>query len=74
MAVSVIGGLIASTALSLFVVPVIYTLFDDLEHAIGRGYRALMGRKAELPVEPAVPVVTAPSKAAPADTFGTMFD
>jgi multidrug efflux pump subunit AcrB len=34
MAVSVIGGLIASTALSLFVVPVIYTLFDDLENAI----------------------------------------
>ena len=77
MAVSVIGGLIASTALSLFVVPVIYTLFDDLEHAIGRGYRALRGRQAEVPVEPAAPVVvaaTAPSKAAPEDTFGTMFD
>jgi len=28
----VIGGLLASTALSLFVVPVIYTLMDDLEH------------------------------------------
>ncbi len=32
MGASVIGGLIASTALSLFVVPVIYTMFDDLEH------------------------------------------
>jgi Cu/Ag efflux pump CusA len=32
MGVSVIGGLIASTALSLFVVPVIYTLVDDFEH------------------------------------------
>jgi multidrug efflux pump subunit AcrB len=32
MGASVIGGLVASTALSLFVVPVIYTLFDDLEH------------------------------------------
>ncbi|MEO8307496.1 MAG: efflux RND transporter permease subunit [Pseudomonadota bacterium] len=31
MGASVIGGLIASTALSLFVVPVIYTMFDDLE-------------------------------------------
>ena len=31
MGASVIGGLVASTALSLFVVPVIYTLFDDLE-------------------------------------------
>jgi hypothetical protein len=49
MAVSVIGGLIASTALSLFVVPVIYTLFDDLEHAIVRGYNKITGRKANAP-------------------------
>ncbi len=49
MAVSVIGGLIASTALSLFVVPVIYTLFDDLENAIHRGYNAIRGRKADVP-------------------------
>jgi multidrug efflux pump subunit AcrB len=34
MGAAVIGGLIASTALSLFVVPVIYTLFDDLEHKV----------------------------------------
>ncbi|MEO6367291.1 MAG: efflux RND transporter permease subunit, partial [Steroidobacteraceae bacterium] len=31
MGAAVIGGLLASTALSLFVVPVIYTLMDDLE-------------------------------------------
>jgi multidrug efflux pump subunit AcrB len=36
MGAAVIGGLLASTALSLFVVPVIYTLMDDLEHAIKR--------------------------------------
>jgi multidrug efflux pump subunit AcrB len=36
MGAAVIGGLIASTALSLFVVPVIYTLFDDLEHRVKR--------------------------------------
>ncbi|MFM1885809.1 MAG: hypothetical protein RL026_966 [Pseudomonadota bacterium] len=36
MGISVIGGLIASTALSLFVVPVIYTLVDDFEHWIKR--------------------------------------
>ena len=53
MGASVIGGLLASTALSLFVVPVIYTLFDDLEHRIKR----LFGH------EPAAPV-TATSTAA----------
>ncbi|MET0280111.1 MAG: efflux RND transporter permease subunit, partial [Steroidobacteraceae bacterium] len=37
---AVIGGLIASTALSLFVVPVIYTLMDDFEHKV----RRLFGR------------------------------
>jgi multidrug efflux pump subunit AcrB len=36
MGAAVIGGLVASTALSLFVVPVIYTLFDDLEHQVKR--------------------------------------
>jgi multidrug efflux pump subunit AcrB len=36
MGAAVIGGLIASTALSLFVVPVIYTLMDDLEHRVKR--------------------------------------
>jgi multidrug efflux pump subunit AcrB len=38
MGAAVIGGLIASTALSLFVVPVIYTLFDDLEHWFKRRF------------------------------------
>ncbi|MEN9706124.1 MAG: hypothetical protein RLZZ393_2003, partial [Pseudomonadota bacterium] len=28
------GGLVASTALSLFVVPVIYTLMDDFEYKV----------------------------------------
>ncbi len=36
MGAAVIGGLLASTALSLFVVPVIYTLMDDFEHWIKR--------------------------------------
>jgi multidrug efflux pump subunit AcrB len=36
MGASVIGGLIASTLLSLFVVPVIYTLMDDFEQFIKR--------------------------------------
>ena len=34
MGAAVIGGLVASTALSLFVVPVVYTLMDDMEHRV----------------------------------------
>lgn len=36
MGVAVIGGLLASTALSLFVVPVIFTLTDDLQQKFRR--------------------------------------
>jgi multidrug efflux pump subunit AcrB len=39
MGAAVIGGLFASTALSLFVVPVIYTIFDDFEHWLRRLFR-----------------------------------
>jgi multidrug efflux pump subunit AcrB len=39
MGATVIGGLLASTALSLFVVPVIYTLMDDLEMWFKRVFR-----------------------------------
>lgn len=41
MGVAVIGGLLASTALSLFMVPVIFTLVDDLQHRLQRGFRRL---------------------------------
>lgn len=34
MAVAVIGGLITSTVLSLLVIPVVYTLIDDLENGL----------------------------------------
>ena len=50
MGAAVIGGLFASTALSLFVVPVIYTLVDDFEHMVKRLYARLRGR---LPGKPA---------------------
>ena len=36
MAVTVIGGLLASTVLSLVFVPVTYTAFDDLRNWVGR--------------------------------------
>ena len=50
MAHAVIGGLITSTILTLFVVPVVYTLFDDLAAAVTR--RAKAGK----PASHAVPV------------------
>ncbi len=34
MAIAVIGGLLVSTLLTLFVVPVVYTLLDDLKNAL----------------------------------------
>ena len=36
MTIAVIGGLITSTLLSLLVVPVVFTLVDDTEHALAR--------------------------------------
>jgi hypothetical protein len=46
MGAAVIGGLVASTALSLFVVPVIYTLMDDFEHRVKRLFGRLRSRPA----------------------------
>ena len=63
MGVAVIGGLIASTALSLFVVPVVYTVFDDLEIRVRRWWAgsrigAVIGQgqpQPEPPHQPAAP-------------------
>jgi multidrug efflux pump subunit AcrB len=49
MGAAVIGGLAASTALSLFVVPVIYTLMDDFEHRVKRLFGRLKPRRAAAP-------------------------
>ena len=38
MGVAVIGGLVTSTALSLFVVPVIFTIVDDLQKPMRRAF------------------------------------
>jgi HAE1 family hydrophobic/amphiphilic exporter-1 len=42
MAIAVIGGLILSTMLTLIVIPVTYTIIDDLWHALARraGFKA----------------------------------
>jgi len=50
MAHAVIGGLITSTILTLFVVPVVYTLLDDLAASVTRRLRATA------PVSHGVPV------------------
>jgi HAE1 family hydrophobic/amphiphilic exporter-1 len=39
MATVIIGGMLSSTLLSLFVVPCMYTYFDDLQGLIGRVWR-----------------------------------
>ena len=48
---AVIGGMISSTLLTLLVIPVVYTYFDDLAHG---NFRALLGFK---PKQKAVPSV-----------------
>ncbi|MES3024385.1 MAG: efflux RND transporter permease subunit [Pseudomonadota bacterium] len=46
MAVTVIGGLITSTLLSLLVVPAVFTYIDDLEQLLGRLMRKVRGKPA----------------------------
>ncbi|MBV6325530.1 efflux RND transporter permease subunit [Duganella violaceipulchra] len=54
MAITVIGGLITSTLLSLLVVPAVFTYIDDLEHLLQR----LMGKVRRTPAP--APEETAP--------------
>ena len=53
MAIAVIGGLPASTALSLLFVPTVFTLFDDIGRLSGRVFGRFFG-KADEPVRPAI--------------------
>jgi hydrophobe/amphiphile efflux-1 (HAE1) family protein len=48
MAVTVIGGLITSTVLTLVIVPAIFTLIDDLERWIGPRFGRLLTHKHQL--------------------------
>ena len=47
MAIAVIGGLITSTLLSLLVIPVVFTVIDDLAQWLGDRWGALRGRPAQ---------------------------
>ena len=44
MARAVIGGMISSTLLTLVVVPIVYTIIDDVAVAFGRIFRKIAGR------------------------------
>ncbi|MEZ0212821.1 MAG: efflux RND transporter permease subunit [Xanthobacteraceae bacterium] len=49
MAIAVIGGLLASTVLSLVFVPAVFTLMDDLRHVLGRLLGRFVGERDEPP-------------------------
>jgi hypothetical protein len=53
MATAVIGGIIASTVLSLVIVPSFFLIMDDLSGLLGRLFGRFIGRKEDEPVEPA---------------------
>jgi multidrug efflux pump subunit AcrB len=66
MAVVVIGGLLSSTLLAIFVTPSLYTLLDDLQNLVfrpGRG-KAAVREHVTLPVGAPAPVPVAASGAA----------
>ena len=52
LATAVIGGLTTSTALTLFVVPVVYTLFDDLSGFFQKKRRSGSKKEGENPTAP----------------------
>jgi len=53
MATAVIGGIIASTVLSLVIVPSFFLIMDDLSGLLGRLFGRFIGRKEDEPAEPA---------------------
>jgi multidrug efflux pump subunit AcrB len=55
MGVAVLGGLIVSTVVSLFIVPVFYTLMDDMQLGVSKRVGKMRGNTPEQPEVPAVP-------------------
>ena len=56
MAITVIGGLITSTLLSLLVIPAVFTYIDDLEHLLKRLMGKLRRQPAPAPEQAAPPL------------------
>jgi multidrug efflux pump subunit AcrB len=61
MAIAVIGGLITSTALTLVVVPAVFTLVDDIERWIGPKFSKVLTTSPQHPEEPVTPGPTRPT-------------
>lgn len=59
MAIAVIGGLLASTLLSLIFVPAVFTLMDDLGHLMARIFGRFIGARDEPDEHAAAPVARA---------------
>jgi HAE1 family hydrophobic/amphiphilic exporter-1 len=55
MAVVVIGGLLSSTLLAIFVTPALYTLLDDLQNLVMRPKRPVVVPRERVPVEAPTP-------------------
>jgi hypothetical protein len=55
MAVVVIGGLLSSTLLAIFVTPALYTLLDDLQNLVIRPKRPVVVPRERVPVEAPTP-------------------
>ena len=53
MSIAVIGGLVTSTFLSLLVIPVVFTIVDDVQQWSRRQFQRLLGH--EKPAEPTPP-------------------
>ncbi|OYX90260.1 MAG: ABC transporter permease [Azorhizobium sp. 32-67-21] len=52
MAIAVIGGLLASTVLSLVFVPAVFTVMDDIDHLFGRVFGRFIGKRDEAGEDP----------------------
>ena len=55
MGVAVMGGLIVSTVVSLFIVPVFYTLMDDMQLAVAKKFRKWFHVEASEEIIPPAP-------------------
>ncbi len=59
MATAVIGGIIASTVLSLVIVPSFFLIMDDLSWLLGKLFGWMVGKKEDEPEEPEASVLAA---------------